>query len=78
MNEQDPLGLYYPNIVEISDVSSPGGGSALRDPAVGTALTTGRTVWPGERVSLRCRLPIGTAGMCTGGRPSTTVPGRAP
>jgi hypothetical protein len=55
MNEQDPLGLYYPNIVEISDISSPGGGSALRDPAVGTALTTGRTVWPGERVSLRCR-----------------------
>ena len=55
MNEQDPMGLYYPSIGEISDISRPGSGSTLRDPAVGTTLTTGRTVWPGERVSLRCR-----------------------
>lgn len=25
LNAQDPMGLYYPNIVEISDISSPGG-----------------------------------------------------
>ncbi len=49
------MGLHYPNIVEISDISGPGGGHPLRDPAVGTALTTGRTDWPGQRVSLRCR-----------------------
>ena len=55
MKEQDPMGLYYPNVVEISDISAPVGGSTVRDPAVGTALSAGRTVWPGERVSLRCR-----------------------
>ncbi len=55
MNEQDPSGFYYPDIIEISDISSADGHPTLRDPALGTALSTGRTVRPGERVSLRCR-----------------------